>query len=155
MNMAKTNNTNLMFRQTKISKMSKDDAGKIIFWRILIIAVVDLIVASLFDYITHSPAEVEGPFYMNVRPVLNIVFWALFALSVVYFIITIVKKIDTSAHVMTPEMISAGTLFLAVMTTGAFYNMFRITPYLFYTMTVIVSVLFAVYYIYTILLYKK
>ena len=144
-----------MFRQTKIGKMSKDDAGKIIFWRILIIAVVDLIVASLFDYITHAPAEVEAPFFVNVRPVLNIVFWALFALSVVYFIITIVKKIDTSAHIMTPEMISAGTLFLAVMTTGVFYNMFRITPYLFYTMTVIVSVLFAVYYIYTILLYKK
>lgn len=155
MNMAKIQNNKPLFNQTKIGKLSKDEAGKIIFWRILIIAVVDLLVASFFDYITHSPAEVEGPFYMNVRPVLNWVFWGLVALSVVYFVIVLVKKIDTSAHIMTPEMILAATLYFAIVTTGVFYNMFRITPYLFYTMTMIVSVLFAVYYIYTILLYKK
>ena len=154
MNMANKLNKPAFF-DTKISKLSKDDAGAIIFWRIVIIAALDLIVAALFHYVTHSPAEFEAPFYMNVRPVLAIVFWVLFALSVVYFIITIVKKIDTSAHIMTPEMISAATLYLAVVNTGVFYNMFRTTPYLFYTMTMIVSVLFAVYYIYTILLYKK
>lgn len=155
MNMAKTRLTKPEFYQSKIGKLSKDEAGAIIFWRIVIIAALDLIVAWLFHYITHTPAEVEAPFYMNVRPVLAWVFWGLFAASVVYFIITIVKKIDTSAYVMTPAMISAATLYLAVVNTGIFYNVFRITPYLFYTMTMIVSVLFAVYYIYTILLYKK
>lgn len=155
MNMAKTRLTKPAFYQTKISKLSKDEAGAIIFWRIVIIAALDLIVASLFHYITHSPAEVETQFYMNVRPILSIVFWALFVAAAVYFIITLVKKIDTSAHIMTPEMILAATLYLAVVNTSVFYNMFRTTPYLFYTMTMIVSVLFAVYYIYTILLYKK
>ncbi len=139
----------------KISRLKKDDAGKIIFFRILIIAVVDILVASVFDYLIHSPAEIEFNFYMNTRPVLCWVFWALFALSVGYIVLTVVKKIDTSAHIMTPAMISATALYLAIMTTGFFYDMFKMTPYLFYTMTVIASVLFAVYYIYTVLLYKK
>ncbi|MBE6626070.1 MAG: hypothetical protein E7628_02660 [Ruminococcaceae bacterium] len=139
----------------KISRLSKDDAGKIIFWRIIIILVADLLVASAFDYLIHSPAEIEFNFYMNIRPVLCYVFWALFALSVAYMVISIVKKFDTSAHIMTPAMIAALTLYLAVMTTGFFYDMFKMTPYLFYTVTVIASVLFVVYYVYTVLMYKK
>lgn len=139
----------------KISKLKKEAAGKIIFFRILIILIVDLVVASVFDYLIHCPGEIELNFYMNIRPVLCYVFWALFALSVVYWVLTIVKKFDTSAHVMTPAMISAVTLYLSIMVTSVFYDMFKVSPYLFYTMTVIASVLFAVYYVYTVLLYKK
>ncbi len=149
------NNKKTVTTPNKINRLKKDEAGKIIFWRILIIVIADLFVASAFDYLIHSPAEVEFKFYMNVRPVLCYVFWALFALSVVYFILTIVKKLDTTAHIMTPEMITALTLYLSVMTTGFFYDMFKMTPYLFYTMTIIASVLFVVYYVYTVLLYKK
>lgn len=148
------NNKNVI-TPNKISRLKKDDAGKIIFWRILIIVIVDLLVASAFDYLIHSPAEVEYNFYMNIRPVLCIVFWALFALSVAYYVLTIIKKMDTSAHIMTPAMITACTLYLSIMTTGFLYDMFKMTPYLFYTMTIIASVLFAVYYVYTVLLYKK
>ena len=139
----------------KINRLSKDEAGKIIFWRIIIILVADLLVASAFEYLIHSPAEVEFNFYMNIRPVLCYVFWALFALSVAYLVLTIVKKIDTSAYIMTPAMIAALTLYLSIMSTGVFYDMIKMTPYLFYTLTVIASVLFLVYYVYTVLMYKK
>ena len=149
------NNKKTVTAPNKISRLSKDAAGKIIFWRILIILVVDLLVASTFDYLVHSPAEIEFNFYMNIRPILCYVFWALFALSVVYLVLTIVKKIDTSAHIATPAMIAAVTLYLSIMSTGFFYDMFKMTPYLFYTMTVIASVLFVVYYVYTVLMYKK
>ena len=90
---------------------------------------------------------------MKVLPVLRIVFAVLLAAAVCYLIITKVKKIDTSANWITPGMLTAGALYLTV--TAFFYNQFRMTPVLFFTLTVVASVLFAVYYIYTILLYKK
>jgi hypothetical protein len=61
--------------------------------------------------------------------------------------------VDTSAHIMTPEMVLGLAFFL--FTTAMFYDHFRNTPFLFYTIMVIGSVLYAVYYIYTILLYKR
>ncbi len=84
---------------------------------------------------------------------LKIVFPVLLACAVIYLVVTLVRKTDTSAHWVTPLMLTAVALYLTV--TALFFDKFWVFPPMFYVMTVIVSLLFAVYYIYTILLYKK
>ncbi len=152
MNMAKTSKVNEAIAGNKMASLSKNEAGRIVLFRILIIILADIIVGSLFDYVK-GEANRELFFHQSILPVLQIAFGVVLGLSVVYLILTLVKKIDTSAHYMTPAMITALSLYLFV--TVMFYDRFRGVPFLFYTMTVIASVLFAVYYIYTILLYKK
>lgn len=132
--------------------LDKAKAGRIVFFRILIIILTDILVSTLFDYIKEEAVR-HYTFHTTIQTPLTIVFGVLFALSVVYLAVTLVRKIDTSAQYMTPAMISAVTLYLFA--TAMFFDQFATTPFLFYTMTVIVSVLFTVYYIYTILLYKK
>ncbi|MBQ7983972.1 MAG: hypothetical protein IJ302_10390 [Clostridia bacterium] len=152
MNMAKMTKTNAAAGANKMASLSKNEAGRIVLSRILIIILADIIVGSLFDFV-RSEANREFFFHETLLPVLQIVFGACLVLSLAYLAVTLVKKIDTSAQYMTPAMISALALYLFV--TVMFYDRFRGVPVLFYTMTVIVSVLFAVYYIYTIILYKK
>ncbi len=146
--MAKTKTT----ASNKMTTLNKSKAGRIVFIRILIIILVDIIVASLFDFVG-AEAEREYFFHFNIHTPLKYTFGVCFAAAVVFFVCSIVKKIDTSTWYMTPVMTAAVTLYLFV--TVMLYENFRTTPFLFYTMTVIVSVLFAVYYIYTILMYKK
>ncbi len=151
MNMAKSDKM-INKNANKMMSLGKMEAGRIVLFRILIIVLADIIVGSLFDFVK-AEATRELAFHMNVHPVLKIVFSAVLALAAVYFVITLVKKMDTSAHIMTPEMILGLALFL--FTTVMFYDHFRNTPFLFYTIMVIASVLYAVYYIYTIMLYKR
>ena len=150
--MAKNNKVNETVVRNKMTSLSKSEAGRSVLFRVLTIVLADIIVGILFDFVK-GEANRELYFHQNLLPVLQIVFGVVFGLSVIYFILTLVKKIDTSAHFMTPAMISALALYLFV--TVLFYDRFRGVPILFYTMTVIASVLFAVYYIYTILLYQK
>lgn len=135
-----------------MSSLSKNEAGRIVLFRILIIILADIIVASLFDFVK-GEANRELFFHESLLPTFQIVFGVALGLSLVYLAITLLKRIDTSAHYMTPAMITALALYLFV--TAMLYDRFRGVPILFYTMTVIASVLFVVYYIYTILLYKK
>ena len=135
-----------------MNTLGKMEAGRIVLFRILIIVLADIIVGSLFDFVK-SDAMRELAFHLNVHPVLKAVFGAVLALAAVYFVAMLVKKVDTSAHIMTPEMVLGLALFL--FTTAMFYDHFRNTPFLFYTIMVIGSVLYAVYYIYTIMLYKR
>lgn len=137
---------------TKIMSLDKNKAGRIVSIRLLVILLTDIIVASLFEFVRGEGMR-EFSFYTNTLPTLRYVFIGLFALALAYYVITLVKKIDTSAHYVTPLMIVAGTFYLAG--TAMFYDRLRISPILFYTVTVIVSVLFAVYYVYTVILYKK
>ena len=152
LNMAKTKQLAKNQADSKMNSMSKSRAGQVVFVRILLIILTDIIVGNLFNFV-RATGEREYVFYMKVLPVLRIVFAVLLAAAVCYLIITKVKKIDTSANWITPGMLTAGALYLTV--TAFFYNQFRMTPVLFFTLTVVASVLFAVYYIYTILLYKK
>lgn len=135
-----------------MNTLGKMEAGRIVLFRLLIIVLADIIVGSLFDFVK-AEATRELAFHMNVHPVLKVVFGVVLALAAVYFVVMLVKKVDTSAHIMTPEMVLGLALFL--FTTAMFYDHFRNTPFLFYTIMVIGSVLYAVYYIYTILLYKR
>jgi hypothetical protein len=138
--------------KNNMMSMKKGKAARIVFVRLLIIALVDIVVSSLFDFVG-GEAMREYKFHCNVHTPLKYVFGVLLVLSIAFLVYTIVKKIDTSAWLMTPMMITAVALYLFV--TAMLYDRFRTTPYLFYTMTIVVSVLFAVYYIYTILMYKK
>lgn len=139
----------------KIATLKRAEAKKLVLLRVLVILVVDIAVCICFNHLIHSPAEVEYTFYTQIRPVLFWFFIALTVAAVVYLIVTLVKKIDTSAKVLTPAMICAISIYLAILTNSFFYTRFRQSPYLFYTMTIIASVLFVVYYVYTVLLYKK
>ena len=150
--MAKSKKMSAVNPKNKMMSLDKGKAGRIVLFRVLIIILTDIIVSTLFDFVK-ADAVREYAFHMNVHTPLKYVTAALLILAAAYFVITLVKKIDTSAHYMTPAMIVAVTLYLFA--TTMFYEQFRTTPFLFYTMTVIASVLFAVYYIYTILLYKK
>ena len=150
--MAKSKKMAAVTPKNKMMSLDKGKAGRIVLFRVLIIILTDIIVSTLFDFVK-ADAVREYAFHMNVHTPLKYVTAALLILAAAYFVITLVKKIDTSAHYMTPAMIVAVTLYIFI--TTMFYEQFRTTPFLFYTMTVIASVLFAVYYIYTILLYKK
>ena len=68
--------------------------------------------------------------------------------------VTLAARIDTSAHWVTPAMLTMVGLFMTLLTWMPTLNMFLRFPPLFYVTMVIVSILFAVYYIYTILLYR-
>lgn len=150
MNMAKSNRMNA--GNNKMMSLDKAKACRIVFFRALIIILTDIVVSSLFDYIRKEAVR-HYTFHTSIQTPLSIVFGVLTAAAAGYLIFTAAKKIDTSAQYITPAMIVAAAFYLLV--TNVFFDQFATTPFLFYTMTVIVSVLFAVYYIYTILLYKK
>ena len=133
-----------------IETVSRSAAGQIVLVRILAIVIVDVIVAMLFDFVGPRADSARSlAFHMKVLPVLRIVFLA----ALVYLVVTLVRKTDTSAYWITPVMLTAVALYLTV--TALFFDKFWVYPPVFYVMTVIVSLLFAVYYIYTILLYRK
>ncbi|MGN1346235.1 MAG: hypothetical protein ACI4V1_05585 [Eubacteriales bacterium] len=139
-------------KANKMTSLGKNEAGRIVLFRILLIVLADLVMGSLFDFVK-AEATRELAFHLNVHPILKYAFGVLFVLSVIYFIVTLVRKVDTSTHLMTPEMLLGLTFFLFA--SALFYDHFRNTPFLFYTLMVIGSVLYAVYYIYTILLYRR
>ena len=87
------------------------------------------------------------------RTARGLLFPALLLVSLEYLIVTLIRKTDTSAYWITPAMLTAIALYLTV--TALFFDKFWVYPPVFYVMTVIVSLLFAVYYVYTILLYRK
>ena len=139
--------------KNKMMSLPKDKASTIVAIRILIILLVDIAVGCALSTLSKLEPSEGLYFQFSVLPIVKYVCAALVLLAAVYAVIMIVKKVDTSAHIMTPLMIFAVALYLAV--TAAFLDRFIAAPYLFWTMTIVVSVLFAVYYIYTILMYKK
>ncbi|MBQ3954997.1 MAG: hypothetical protein II680_03850 [Clostridia bacterium] len=152
--MAKKNKKAVAAGGRLIEQASRSKAGQIVLVRILAIVIVDVIVAMLFDFVgPHAAWDRASSFHEKVLPVLKIVFPALLLLAAVYLAVTLIRKTDTSAYWFTPAMLTAVALYLTV--TVLFFDKFWVYPPLFYVMTVIVSLLFAVYYIYTILLYRK
>lgn len=129
-------------------KLTKDEAGKVVTLRILIILAADIIIGSLLDFI-RTDATREYNFVFNVCPWLTWVFGILCAASAGYFVWSLVKKVDTRKHPMTPAMLFALCLFLFAITL--LYK--TLTMVMMMSAMVIASVLFAVYYIYTNLLY--
>ena len=129
-------------------KLSKDEAGKVVALRILIILLADIIIGSLLDFV-RADATREYNFVFNVCPWLTWVFGVLCAASAGYFIWSLVKKVDTRKHPMTPAMVFALCLFLFAIVLLYKY----LTMVMIMSAMGIASVLFAVYYIYTNLLY--
>ena len=151
--MAKAKNTSNKEPVNKMMALDKGTATRIVALRILIIALVDVFVGVSVNALGKLEPEPGVVFHLHVLPILKYVFAAFVLLSAAYAVYTIVKKIDTSAYIVTPLMLFAIAMYFAV--TAAFLEKFISAPYLFWTMTLVVSVLFAVYYIYTVLMYKK
>ena len=136
----------------KMNAMSKSKAGQVVLVRILVVVLLAIVVGTLLDFV-RADAVREFPFHTNVLPVLRIVFPVLLVCAAAYLALTVAKKIDTSAHWVTPGMLVFIALYLSA--TVLLYDRLMLFPPLFYTVTVIGCVLIAVYYIYTVLLYKK
>jgi len=144
MDMAKHNT----ILQMNTGKLSKDEASKVVALRILIILAADIIIGSLLDFV-RADATREYNFVFNVCPWMTWVFGVICAASAGYFVWSLVKKVDTRKHPMTPAMIFALCLFLFAIVLLYKY----LTMVMIMSAMVIASVLFAVYYIYTNLLY--
>ncbi len=146
MDMAKQNS----ILKTKLGgdKLSKEEAGKVVTYRILIIFLADLIIGSLLDYVRADSTR-EYNFVFSICPWLTWVFAALFAGAAAWLVWSIVKKVDVRRYPMPPAMAVALTLFLFGITL--LYK--SITMVMILSVMVIASVLIAIYYIYTNLLY--
>ena len=149
MNMARFT---LQKNNNKMASLSKDVAGRIVFVRILIYFLVGFLTATFFDYVK-GEAMREFEFHQSTLPILIYVAAGALVLSAAYLIFTLIKKLDTSAHYVTPTMLAAISGY--VLCFGLFYDKFRVAPSFFYTLTAIACVLVIVYYVYIVLLYKK
>ena len=153
MNMAETRKINLKKAgATKMSQLDKKSASALITLRVFIMAVVELFIGLTLSFLKKDAIR-SAKFFNHVRPVLIYVFAAFVLAAAAYFIIAIVKELDTSVHVVTPFMLFAIAMSTAVVT--AFYTLFMRATYLFWIGAVIVCVFFALFYIYTVLMYKK
>ncbi len=149
MNMA---NNNLQRKPNKMMTLNREAAGRVVFVRILIFVLVAFITASYFDYVK-AEAMREFEFHQNTLPIILYVSAACLLLSAGYLVFTIIKKIDTSAHYVTPTMLAAISAY--VLAFAVFYDKIRMAPSFFYTLSAIACVLVIVYYVYIVLLYKK
>ncbi len=129
-------------------KLSKEEAEKVVTFRILIIFLADVIIGTLLDYVRADSTR-EYNFVFSVCPWLTWVFAALFAGAAAWLVWSIVKKVDVRRYPMTPAMTVALTLFLFAITLLYKY----ITLVMILSTMIIASVLIAIYYIYTNLLY--
>ncbi len=146
--MAKTNFNNVKNNEVVLTKSK---AELIVTVRVILLVIFDIAVSFWFDSIVNAPGQVEYDFYMNTRPTLVWVFGALFVLSAAYAVVAKLIKLKTVKHYVTPEMLVAMSFICA--SANVLYNNFRLTPVLFYTMMVVISILAAIYYIYTMLFY--
>ena len=83
---------------------AKPVKSNVVLYRLLVILALDIIaVASLISI--KKDAATESFFVFDVIPVMIIVFGALAAAAVIYWIVTKVKQINVSSHTCTPSMI--------------------------------------------------
>lgn len=147
MDMAKHNSI-LQTNRNNGAKLSREEASQVVALRILLILVVDIVIGSLLDFVRADSTR-EYTFVFEVCPWLTWVFGVLCAAAIGYFVWSLVKKVDTRKQPMTPAMILALCLYLFAIVL--LYK--QLTMVMILSVMVIASVLFAVYYIYTNLLY--
>ena len=146
MDMAKHNST--MNQTNKAGRLSREEAMTVVTFRVLIILLADIVIGTMLDFLRADSTR-EFTFVFNVCPWLTWVFAAVWAVSAGYLVWSLVKKVDTRRMYMTPAMLFALCLFLfAIVLLYRYLTMMMIISAM-----VIASVLFAVYYIYTNLLY--
>lgn len=148
MDMAKKDLNNAVNAEKKKDALSREEAGKVVTYRVLIILLADIIMGTLLDFI-HFDSHRETTFVFELCPILIWVFGAMTVAALAYLIWSVVKKVDTRRYPMTPFMIFALCLFLFAVTL--LYK--SLTPVMIISVMIIASVLFVLYYIYTNLLY--
>ena len=142
-----------LLNNSNMKRLDKKAATRLVVIRLLIIILFDLAIGFGLNYLRTCDMMITLNFHQNVLPVLRYVFAGVVLLAAAYVVMMIIKKVDSSAHVVTPLMIFAFAMILAI--TAAFFDRFQSAPYLYWIMAILVGVFFAVYYIYTILMYKK
>ena len=153
MNMAQSKKVSKKNISSRIAALDKDSASRLVTIRILIMIAVEVFIGWSLHFLS-SDWERGYAFRMSAAFTVLKILFAVFALAAAaYFVITLVKNIDTSADVVTPFMLFAIAMSFAV--TIAFYDRFFFNQYLFWIAAAIVVVFFALYYIYTVLMYKK
>lgn len=153
MDMAQTKKAIKNRSENKIASLGKGKATSLVKARVAILAGAEIIIGAALTALKKTDLLVLNSFYNKVLPVLRYVFAALALAAAAYLIVSIVKNIDTSADVVTPSMVFAIVMSLAV--TAAFFGRFIMSTYLFWIAAAVLCVLFAVYYVYTVLMYKK
>ncbi len=137
----------------KIASLGKDKATSLVKARVAILVLSEIVIGAVLTALKKTDLHVLLSFHNKTLPVLRYVFAVLALVAAAYLIVSIVKNRDTSADVLTPSMVFAIVMSLAV--TVAFFGRFIISTYLFWIAAAVLCILFAVYYVYTILMYKK
>lgn len=137
----------------KIASLDKEKATSLVKARIAILAGAEIIIGAALTALKKTDLLVLNSFHNKALPVLRYVLAALALAAAAYLIVSIVKDLDTSADVMTPSMVFAIVMSLAV--TVAFFDRLIISTYLFWIAAAVLCILFTVYYVYTVLMYKK
>ena len=136
-------------KNSRASAPANRKKTRAVFARMAIMVLLDLIgilaLRSLMRDIT-----VELAFFQHWLTPLTIVFAVLAAAAVVYQVIVIMKKIDTSAHVVTPAMLIAVALFCLV--ACLLYG--RLIPMTIMIASGVGTVLFVVYCLYMHVFYR-
>ena len=136
-------------RNNRTSAAANSKKTNTAFARMAIMVLVDLIGILALRSLMRD-AIVELAFYQHWLMPLTIVFGVLTAAAVAYQVIAIVKKVDTSAHVVTPAMLIAIAAFCLV----ACLLYARLVPMTIMIASGVGTVLFIVYCLYMHVFYR-
>ncbi len=117
--------------------------------RMAIMILADIIAICILSAL-HSSGQRELRFYENWLVPLTVVFGVLSLASVIYQVVVIVKKMDTSGHYITPAMLLCVTLFAFI--SCLLYT--RLIPTTIMIASVVATVLFVVYCLYVHVFYR-
>ena len=133
-------------KQTNTEAQAKSNA---VMARMAIMIIVDLLGILALRAIGKDMA-LELVFYTQWLRPLTVVFGVLTALAAVYQVIAIVKKIDTSAHCVTPAMLLC--IFAFCLVCALLYT--RLLPVTIMIVSAVGTVLFVVYCLYMHVFYR-
>ena len=117
--------------------------------RMGIMILADIVAICILSAL-HSSGRRELYFYENWLVPLTVAFGVLSLAAVIYQIVVIVKKIDTSGHYVTPAMILCVVLFAFI--SCLLYT--RLIPTTIMIASVVSTVLFVVYCLYVHVFYR-
>lgn len=139
----------------KAAAEEKRTKSRAVFLRMLIILTLDIVAGVLLKTMRDGEMgfEINFSIYFVNRPVFSIVCGAIALLALGFFAWTLIAKKDTSRWIITPLMIAAVFVFLAVVPLIFKYN--YINRYLITTVVMLISsVLYFVYNLFMHIFYK-
>ncbi len=129
--------------------VSKKKNSSVAAGRMAIMILADIIAICILSAL-HGNGRLELEFYENWLMPLTVVFGVLTVAAVVYQIVVIVKKVETSGHYVTPAMILCVVLFGLL--SCLLYT--KLIPTTIMIASVVATVLFVVYCLYMHVFYR-